>query len=155
MFRRLLLVAAFLGLSAPIAKAEGPAFTQVKVWVYTDDDDKDKEESVTFRVKHIASGKIIGEVTVGQGEVWDDKTARTITIDLKEGLPQNAASDYGLEIEKSRHKHKNGYGWDFHAKAWGILPGNIEVEVLKQQHAYLGRGHGMDNEPIVYWPFGK
>jgi hypothetical protein len=115
----------------------------------------DREESVTFRIKHIASGKVIGELTVGGNEVWDDKSTREFYVNLKEALPQNAAGEYGLQVEKSRHKHKNGYGWDFHAKAWGVLPGNVEVAVLNQKHAYLGRGHGKDNEPIVFWPFGK
>ena len=156
--KKSLIGGAALGLSALAAKvgaqAPAPAFTQVRVWVFTDDDDKDREESVTIRIKH-SSGKVIGELTVGQNEVWDDKTERSFTVDLKEAMPRNKANEYSLVIEKSRHRHRNGYGWDFHARAWGVLPGNVEVQILKQHHAYLGRGHGHDNEPVVSWPCGK
>jgi len=118
---------------APVVLAESPPIQRLVVSVWTDTDDKDREESVSVRV--FLDQEILGTGGPwGGGEVWGDQENRNngqphdLTVALTRPVPLRDVDSLRLEIIKSQHGGHGGNGWNFRSTVIAETPsGRTEV----------------------------
>ncbi len=94
----------------------------VRVLVHTEDDDKDSEESVTFRVLY---GPFSSTHTENAGETWKDQSDKVIDIPLNPHPPTSAA--FALRVTKSRDGSPTGKGWKATFEMSALTEGGAEM----------------------------
>ena len=132
--------------SLPLPPADSPVIQRLIVSLWTDTDDKDRDENVSVRV-------MLGQDIVatggpwGDGEIWGDHEDRNngqpheFAIRLTRAVLLRDVDTLRLEIIKSQVGGNGGNGW--HLRAWVIAEtASGKTEVWRSRSTIkLGNGH--------------
>lgn len=96
----------------------------VIVHIHTTEDDKDKEISFQFDIRNGA--QVLGSITVGDGELWDNGDNREYSIPITPFPYANRAS---LTIWQIYHNTSGNQGWEGAIWASAVVTGAGVYEV--------------------------
>jgi len=82
----------------------------VIITLYTNDDDKDKEEHVTTSIMY-DQNELLAQCIRGAGEVWPDNSQQSFGLLLSRPIPEADSGRMKVVVTKSCSGSETGCGW--------------------------------------------
>jgi hypothetical protein len=103
----------------------------VLVTLFTNDDDKDKEEHVTTSIV-FDQNELLAQSIRGAGEVFPDHSQQTFGLKLSRAIPESDSGRMKVVVTKSTHGSDTGNGWNMSIAVTGRLAGGGTKPLLNQ-----------------------
>jgi hypothetical protein len=127
----------------PAAPPRVPMVDKVMVTLHTLEDDKNRDEVVRLVVRR--GSEVLGETTVGTGELWGADTERAYEIDLRPDVRLTDVGQLSVDVIKSATGTGTGGGWVFRPEVVGRLDnGDLVTLVETGKSIKLGDGEAKD-----------
>jgi hypothetical protein len=117
--------------------------TSINITLFTDDDDKDREELVSTSV-YLNQNELLAQNVRGANELWPDHTQQTFGLTLSKPVSENNSGAMRIVVTKSCHGSDTGCGWNMSVAATGLMDNGKSKIVLPQTNPVrMG-----DNNPV-------
>lgn len=122
----------------------------VDVDIYTEDDDKNKEEAVTFTIFQGREVRAEGVYYKDREIQWPKYDKRTAKITLRPQVPAYESGTLSIRVHKQPRKSETGKGWNMSIEVWGNLSNKQRIHLLpRTERVRIGAGNPID----VTWTF--
>lgn len=121
----------------------------VHVRLFTEDDDKDPEESVTTKIVY-GDDRVLAQHARGAGQLWPDHSEQAFGMNLDPTVAEQDSGRMKVVVEKSCHGSDTGCGWNMSISVTGQTDDGRTLNLLGRTTACrMG-----DNNPVAReWSF--
>ena len=123
--------------------------TSVHVRLFTEDDNKDKEESVTTKI-YYGDDRILAQSARGGGQEWPKNSEQPFSMTLDPAVEERDSGRMKVVVEKSTHGSPTGCGWEMAISVSGQTDDGRTLNLLGRiAPCLMGDGNPVARE----WPF--
>lgn len=122
---------------------------KVDVRLFTLDDDKDKEESVTTSIVY-GDDRVLTQHARGAGQLWPDGSEQAFRMVLSPSVDESDSGRMKIVVSKSCHGSDTGCGWNMATSVTGETDDGRTINLLgRTSPLRIG-----DNNPVSReWSF--
>lgn len=121
----------------------------VTVTLYTEDDDKDKEETVNTKIIY-EGGEILANNDRGNNQRWPDNSREMFNLSLSRSVAEADSGNMKIVVSKSPYGSPSGCGWHMTVSASGTLSNGKTKNLLpRTSPVQIGDGEPISRE----WSF--